>query len=351
MPLWVGLQAPCTTGFYTFSDNPTQAAADGKNEADSATGTIARASGLGLSKTVIYYDLEQYNTTNDPNCGPSATAFIGAWINEMQKNGYSAGVYVNMYGARDQVSKASPGPNEVWVPKWDNRATIWGLGVLNDTLWMTDQRAHQFLAPHNETWGSVTIQVDADIEDAPAAGSNGAKPTYAYSYADEGEQFTYGINDVVINPATGQLDYNFSGQYVGIGSCVNTSPAIPCIGFLSDPVVGPDSVTYSDSTEANGVNNQDEVVGHSIAQAAYLHGLIDQISYSGSSYSNSYSSWDYPGTTGGTVFNGVNDDGQIAGLYYNGPEGCGVGCSAGFVRNADGTHTDINYSGAVSIYP
>ena len=58
IPTWVGLQAPCSscTGCSAFSSNPTTAASQGTSEAQSAAGTM---SSIGLSGTVVYYDLEQ----------------------------------------------------------------------------------------------------------------------------------------------------------------------------------------------------------------------------------------------------------------------------------------------------
>lgn len=328
MPLWVGLQAPCTTGFYTFSDDPTTAAADGKAEADSATGTIATASSLGLSKAVIYYDLEQYNTTNDPNCGPSVTAFIGAWVNEMQKNGYSAGVYVNMYGARDQVSEASPPPNEAWVPKWDNRATIWGLGVLNDTLWSTDQRAHQFVAPHNETWGSVTIDVDSDIEDAPVAGSNGTK-TLSWTLAEFQYPGAGGTSVMAINDLGGVGAFDYTGQTAG-NYCV---PSI-CSGFID---IGGSFTSFSypgsTSTEFTGLNNVGQAVGNYEGSSGF-QGFVYAVGQ------GTFTNAPLPsGAIEGYPY-AINDDGQMVGCYVVGSAPCN-----GYLDNG-GSFTTIDYPNA-----
>jgi len=72
MPLWVGPQAPCACDGpnppcnhfpHVFPNNTTQAAMQGKTQADSAS---AAATALGLGKTVIYYDMENYSSAT---CG------------------------------------------------------------------------------------------------------------------------------------------------------------------------------------------------------------------------------------------------------------------------------------------
>jgi len=292
-----------------------------------------------LSRTVIYKDIENYDSTNDPQCGPAVSAFVGAWVSELHKKGYSAGVYANPAPAAGAVSQASPLPDEVWICKWDSRATTWGLGDLNDIEWTTDQRMHQFQAQVSDTWGGVTYAIDRDIEDAPVAGSNGAK-SYTFTFSTFGGGFLNGINDVV--SSSGQLTYTYSGQLAG----ENCGTGQPCSGFLYDPNTGSSPFMYSALSEANGANNQDEIVGDwnpYISGAVYwFHGLI---------YENgAYTTTDFPGTTGGTVLRGINDDGQSVGFYYYSSGSCAP-CTSGFLRNSDGTFVNINYPSADSTRP
>jgi hypothetical protein len=100
---------------------------------------------------------------------------------------YSAGVYANPLPANQDIWSVSPVPDEIWVAKYDDNATIWHLGALQDTPWVTNQRSHQYLNysadQTGETYGGVSFNylsscIDRDIDDARAGGTNGVK---AYS--------------------------------------------------------------------------------------------------------------------------------------------------------------------------
>ncbi len=88
IPIWSGPQAPCAcwpkypktcTPFpHVFDWDPATASNEGAQEADSAT---AAAIGLGLPNSVIYVDIESYNSSaksqSGQSCGAAAQAYFG----------------------------------------------------------------------------------------------------------------------------------------------------------------------------------------------------------------------------------------------------------------------------------
>ena len=89
-PLYVGLQAPCSSQPGVAEIGSAAASAEGTFAADDA---IASASQLGLpSSSPIYFDMEGYALDN-PACTQTVQTFLSAWIVELHAQGYLAGVY------------------------------------------------------------------------------------------------------------------------------------------------------------------------------------------------------------------------------------------------------------------
>jgi hypothetical protein len=340
IPIWSGLQSPCVVGTYWI--DPTKAAAQGKSEADSA---VTAASNLGLSNTVIYKDVEYYDPNNS-QCAPAAmTANIGAWVSELHAKGYSAGVYANPAAAAANVSQASPIPDEIWIAKFDGRATIWGLGALNDSLWPTNQRSHQYVnystTGTGETYGGVTFAcpdcIDRDINDLPAAGTNGVKTYSSWTLTPVDQPSNppntalFGVNDRYM----GQLDS--SGNYMppvltGI-YCVNCMFGTVNVGFSLDSGTFTSLNSYvNGEAKPFGVNNTGKVVGH-FYPTGPEQGFVFDSNTASASFLNA------PGASV-TLPKGVNDDFQIAGSWA---DSSNIG--HGFFLDNLGTWTTIDHSG------
>lgn len=167
IPTWVGPQATCTTctTCSVMSSTPSTAAAQGVSEANSAADAAAA---LGLTNTIIYYDMERYNPTT--SCQNSVRAFLNAWVQQMHARGNLAGVYGSPQNAQDDWAGLANAPDAVWIAKWDGNESVFGLTPLSDSLWTNDQRIHQYQGGHNETYGGVTFNIDNDFDDAPVAG-------------------------------------------------------------------------------------------------------------------------------------------------------------------------------------
>lgn len=168
IPTWVGPQAPCSGFASRISYDTATAQAQGANEADAASNAAAA---LGLTQgTIIYYDLEHYNT--DASCSAAVRAFVNGWVQRMHARGNVAGVYGSPINAAADWVVANP-PDAVWLAKWDDRVTVWGLSPVSDSLWFNHQRIHQYHGGHDETYGGITFNIDNNIADGPVAGTTG----------------------------------------------------------------------------------------------------------------------------------------------------------------------------------
>ncbi len=178
IPTVVGYQAPCSvsTTSAKHSSDPAAAETQGRGEADIA---MNDAGNLGLLPgTVLYYDMERYDeTVNTPGCRLAVNAFLKGWTNRLHEQGYTSGVYGSPFNANGDwinISEASR-MDAVWLARWNNVMSVYGVAPLPDTYWANHQRIHQWLGPRDETWGGVTFNIDNNISDAPVAGLRTAK--------------------------------------------------------------------------------------------------------------------------------------------------------------------------------
>jgi hypothetical protein len=170
-PIYVGPQAPCVNqgGLSTFTAS--NAAAQGKSDADDAAN---RAYNFGLgSGTPIYYDMEAYNTTAS-GCSSAVMAFISAWSKELAARGYSSGAYGSTSSLMTDMSKAMGtsgfvAPKNIWFADWNGLQTT-SDSYFSSAYWTNHQRLHQYSGGVNETWGGTTINIDANWSDALVAG-------------------------------------------------------------------------------------------------------------------------------------------------------------------------------------
>ncbi len=77
----------------------------GTTEANSAAAAMAN---LGLSGTVIFYDMENYTPKTGDNCASAVQTFLRAWVSQMNVNGYATtAVYGNPGPAQRDFSLVS----------------------------------------------------------------------------------------------------------------------------------------------------------------------------------------------------------------------------------------------------
>ncbi|MEP6903826.1 MAG: glycoside hydrolase domain-containing protein [Actinomycetota bacterium] len=174
IPTWVGPQAPCTTcttcGKHS-ADVPT-AETEGRAQADLA---IAALNNLGMTQgSIVYYDMERYA---DTGCGDAVKSFLKGWTDRLKELGYKSGTYGSPFNANIDWINIAPQSqmDAVWLARWNNVMSVWGVAPLPDTFWTNHQRIHQWLGPRDETWGGVTFNIDNNISDAPVASAAIAK--------------------------------------------------------------------------------------------------------------------------------------------------------------------------------
>ena len=177
LPVYKGLQPPCGGKATDKKIVPAQAASQGTAAADDA---IAKATALGLRPgSAFYNDIENYTRT-DTACRTATVTYLSAWTRELHRLGYVAGVYANLSsGALDlsgtYASAAYARPDALWVARYDGSPALTGWAGVPNGQWAVHQRAKQYRGTHNEAYGGVTISIDTDNIDAPAA-------TVSYGY-------------------------------------------------------------------------------------------------------------------------------------------------------------------------
>ncbi|RME51722.1 MAG: DUF1906 domain-containing protein, partial [Deltaproteobacteria bacterium] len=167
IPTWVGPQAACSGYGSRMSYDPSTAYAQGRTEAENAANVAAD---LGLSPSVIYYDLEAYDTGNT-SCRNAAASFISGWTSRLHERGFRAGAYGSgCSSALSDYATIANVPDDVWIAHWiyssyTSSATVWDAGCVSNTLWSNHQRIRQYAGGHNEAWGGVTLNIDCNVID------------------------------------------------------------------------------------------------------------------------------------------------------------------------------------------
>jgi hypothetical protein len=170
IPIYVGLQAPCTS--FQFRIMPGDPRSQGSVAADDA---VAHAVQAGLSAPApIYFDMEGYNR-NVAGCSNGVMQFIAGWVTRLHQLGWKAGLYSSLTsGIVDQVvafQLGLPVVDSVWIAAWANPPdpSLYGFPGVPDYYWSPHQRLHQYTGGHSETWGGVTLNIDANVIDGPLA--------------------------------------------------------------------------------------------------------------------------------------------------------------------------------------
>ncbi|MBK9164588.1 MAG: DUF1906 domain-containing protein [Acidobacteria bacterium] len=179
IPTIVGYQSPCiaSTTFTRprFSLDPAVAETQGREEAGIAV-TDAGNLGLGLG-TILYYDMERYDeTAQTPGCRIATTAFLKGWTDRVRELGYESGTYGSPKNAQEDWVNLPPASkmHAIWMARWDNVMSVWtyiSFPTFPTNEWANNQRIKQWQAPHDETWGGVTFNIDGNISDAPVFGN------------------------------------------------------------------------------------------------------------------------------------------------------------------------------------
>jgi photosystem II stability/assembly factor-like uncharacterized protein len=188
IPTWVGLQAPCSGYKHRMSSKASTAYTQGRTEAKSA---FDAATSLGLSsQSVLYYDLEAYAPANDA-CHSAVKSFINGWVERLHDLGAKAGVYGSDCGSyANDWYKVDNIPDDVWIANWyanskyDPNASVYDLTCLTDDTKWANRRIRQYAGDFNNTWGSLSMTIDADVVDGEVT-TLPASETASATLADE----------------------------------------------------------------------------------------------------------------------------------------------------------------------
>lgn len=312
IPIWFGLQAPCSAERFPhqFSASAKDAEAQGEEQ---ATRAYASATALGLDGTIVYFDLEPYDSNR---CGAAARAYIGGFVNEMHElvEGSSVGVYTDVFSAAIDSYNARPVPDDVWIYlNPGHRVTVWGLNqgragqtlrtALTDDMWPNKRRMHQYRIPTRsdpviEQWGGAgPYNIDEDIMDATIVPGSGFKEMIPTSYTvvsvPSYGSFLWGINNGVNN----------SGLHSGeaVGSYYPGADSYLLSGFT---YLGGTTATLGENNIPVGINNLGQIVGvwggEPSLYAASGSAPVQTLNYPGAAY---------------TGLTGINDAGWIVGNY------------------------------------
>jgi glycoside hydrolase-like protein/VCBS repeat protein len=163
IPIYFGLQAPCTTSTKPYRIDPANAVVQGRAQAEDA---VAQAKALGLApESGLIFDMEAYRT-DDPACRSAVLSFTGAWTSRLHDLGYLSGFYSSMAsGVADQVANYDAlwyaHPDYLDFARWDGVATV-SDPAIPASYWSPQRRMKQYRGGHDETWGGVTINIDND---------------------------------------------------------------------------------------------------------------------------------------------------------------------------------------------
>jgi probable HAF family extracellular repeat protein len=250
-------------------------------------------------------------------------------VSQLHTSGYGeTGVYGSPTNAQTDFWNASTAPENVWVAKTGTNsltaptATIWGLSPLVDGRWAVNSRIRQYLGNHTVKWGSLSVAIDHDIEDAPVVSGIWSKThTFSFTSFDCGvATFPNAMEGVT---STGQIG-EVVGYYEDAGGSYH--------GFSYSG--GPwTSIDYSGAmrTLATGINSAGQIVGMYMDQSCLWHGFL-----------NGGAAINYPGALN-TYATGINDDSQVIGYYED-----TAGNFHGFLQNA-GKFYSFDYVGAVGL--
>lgn len=231
IPTVVGYQSPCTASSTTvkLSYDVAVAETQGRGEADIA---VADANNLGLTTgSILYYDMERYDppTPDTLGCRPATVAFLKGWTDRIKELGYKSGVYGSPKNAQEDWVGLPPASkmDAIWMARWDNIPSVWTYLTFPNfptNEWANHQRIKQWQAPHNETWGGVTFNIDGNNSDGPVAGVVINRNKNADFDGD-------GRSDVsIFRPSDGAWYYLFSGSGTAGGVFFGTSGDIAVPG-------------------------------------------------------------------------------------------------------------------------
>jgi hypothetical protein len=179
MPLWVGPQDPCESGFgNTISTNTTTAFSQGQTQAGDAYDEWVNTLHQSAS-TPMVYDMEVSTGTITSTCLAAMKSFISGWVSDLHYPPASkAGLYTSTCGGdlNDFASIANP-PDFIDGADYGTSKSTSSLDCITSSNWSHQQRHKQYASPHKVTYNGTTIQVDSRCANSWVYGTYGVQNT------------------------------------------------------------------------------------------------------------------------------------------------------------------------------
>jgi peptidoglycan hydrolase-like protein with peptidoglycan-binding domain len=167
VPVYVGLQAPCSGFARRMSYDVPTARAQGEAEAADA---MDRAALRGIvAPSTLYSDMEGYDSS-DTRCVNAVMSYLSGWTFEMHTAAYEGGVYSSASSGMHDLSThydsmGASRPDDLFMAWWNHQADVDGGSYVPKTQWSFQQRVHQFDGQVTERHGGYTMQIDRDFLD------------------------------------------------------------------------------------------------------------------------------------------------------------------------------------------
>ena len=181
VPTWVGPQMPyptCSSRSYANQiplNNNTAAYNLGASNAQAAAGGLSSDGISPGTGAPIAYDLEGFNTGTGA-CVTAARYFIEGWDHYMNTSsgGFTAGVYGSTCASDLQTfASISDVPHFIWGAQYDGNPSTSAMSCVGSGDWAQTNRHKQYTGSHNETHGTVTLNVDDDCSNGIIVSQSG----------------------------------------------------------------------------------------------------------------------------------------------------------------------------------
>ncbi len=125
--------------------------------------------------TIIYYDLEAYNTGNG-SCVNVVHKFLEGFNRHLKNSSRRAGTYGSSggSGATGWASICCGGvPDQVWLANWNGQVTTQSIPPVPDSYWIYDQRIHQYEGDVTDGpgFGATALNIDKNCLNGMVAGT------------------------------------------------------------------------------------------------------------------------------------------------------------------------------------
>ncbi len=165
VPVYVGLQAPCTGFPNRISYDVPTARAQG--EADAAD-AMERADLRGIvAPSTLYADVEGYDSSNG-DCVAAVMSYVSGWTFALHTGAYQSGVYSSAASGMHDLSThydrlGASRPDDLFMAWWNERADVDGGSYVPASQWQHQQRVHQYVGETTERHGGHTLSIDLDF--------------------------------------------------------------------------------------------------------------------------------------------------------------------------------------------